>query len=91
MNMLTDNDPIIPGLCQSLIARIKAQGVEQWLDQKKKSLNLSTLVYLCKFAYFTGIVTKAEIGRILNLEPPERKQLIRSWYDDHREKGCGTC
>ena len=75
----------------NLLARIGSEGVDSWLDPKKLNPDLDGLIYLCKFAYFTGMLTKAEISRVLDLDSAERKALVKSWYDDHREKGCGTC
>ncbi len=89
--MIAINDPAIPQKFQSLRDRIAAQGVEQWLAEKADQPSRDSLVYLCKFGFFTGILTKAEIAEILGLDRAERKALIKSWYDDHREKGCGTC
>lgn len=89
--MIAENDPAIPEEFQRLRARIAAQGVEQWLADKDERPSRDSLIYLCKFGFFTGILTKAEIARILRLDRQERKALIKSWYDDHREKGCGTC
>ncbi len=89
--MIAENDPGIPKKFQELRDRIAAQGVEQWLAEKADQPSLDSLVYLCKFGFFTGILTKAEIATILGLDRQERKALVKSWYDDHREKGCGTC
>lgn len=89
--MIDPNDPQIPKMHARLLARIKAQGVEAWLSPKAQPADLESLTYLCKFAYFTGMLQKAEIGAILGLSREERKQMVRAWYDDHREKGCGTC
>jgi len=84
-------DPEIPSLHQQLHLRIAAQGVEGWLSDKAGPAGLESLVYLCKFAFFTGILTKAEIGRVLGADRAELKALVKGWYDDHRAKGCGTC
>ena len=89
--MLTPDDPSIAPSCQTLLALLKSHGVSQWAEDKVKSLNRDYLIYLCKFSYFTGILTKAQIARFLKLERPELKKLIKAWYDDHRSKGCGTC
>ena len=89
--MLKQDDPSIPSSCHTLLAHLKSHGVSQWAEDKVKSHDRDALIYLCKFSYFTGILTKAEIGRYLKLDRPELKKLIKSWYDDHRSKGCGTC
>jgi hypothetical protein len=74
-----------------LRAAIAAQGVEGWLSGKADDPSLESLIYLCKFAFFTGILTKAEIGRVLGADRSELKALVKGWYDDHRTRGCGTC
>jgi len=89
--MRPENDPEITKLHSQLRRRITAQGVEGWLSERADPPSLESLVYLCKFAFFTGILTKAEIGRILGADRPELKGLVKSWYDEHRSKGCGTC
>ena len=48
---------------------------------------MESLIYLCKFAFFTGILTKSQIGELLGADRAELKGLVRSWYDDHRRKG----
>ena len=89
--MIKDSDPSIEAKFHWLFAKIKSTGVEQWAEAKNPQPDLEGLVYLCKFGFFTGILTKAQIGQILGLSRSERKHLVKSWYDDHREKGCGTC
>ena len=89
--MISPDHPEIPERYKMLYERIQAHGVEQWLKDKRTEPNLEGLIYLCKFAFFTALITKAEIARILELTPAERRQLVKGWYDDHREKGCGTC
>jgi hypothetical protein len=87
-------EPDHPELTQRynmLYKRVEAQGVEQWLKDSLDGPSVDGLVYLCKFAFFTGIITKAEIGRLLEISAAERRDLVKSWYDDHRAKGCGTC
>lgn len=89
--MIDRRDPNIAAGCQSLLKSIRAQGVEGWLREISDPPTLEDLVYLCKFAFFTGIVTKSEIARLLQADRAERKALVRSWYDEYREKGCGAC
>ncbi len=89
--MIAQNDPSIAPKFHWLFARIKAQGVEQWTEPRNPQPDLEGLIYLCKFGFFTGLLTKAQIGRLLDIDRQERKQLVRAWYDDHRAKGCGTC
>lgn len=89
--MIAPDSPDILPRFQELKRRIQAHGVDSWLNSDKATPDRDGLVYLCKFAFFTGIVTKAEIGRILELDRQERKELVKSWYDEHRERGCGTC
>lgn len=89
--MIANNDPRIGPLFDHLLARINAHGVKQWTEDRNPQPDLEGLLYLCKFGFFTAILTKAEIARILDMERPELKKLVKSWYDDHREKGCGTC
>lgn len=89
--MLPPDDPTIPASYARLLARITAQGVAPWIEGKVRGPGRDGLIFLCKFAFFTGILTKAEIGQALKMDRGELKQLVRSWYDDHRAKGCGTC
>lgn len=89
--MIEQDHPELKKRYQMMYQRVRDQGVEQWLKENLDGPSPEGLVYLCKFAFFTGIITKSEIGRLLELNPAERKQLVKSWYDDHREKGCGTC
>jgi hypothetical protein len=89
--MLSDQDPSISHSYNGLLRRIEAQGVAPWLEGKVKGPDREGLIFLCKFGFFTGILTKAEIGATLRLDRQELKLLVRSWYDDHRAKGCGTC
>ena len=89
--MIPRDDPSITPGYHGLRKRIEAQGVEAWLKDLPPDPDLDSLVYLCKFAFFTGLVTKSEIAATLGLDRKERRDLVKSWYDDHREKGCGTC
>ena len=89
--MIAPDHPELAERYRMMYERVKNQGVEQWLKENLEGPNVDGLVYLCKFAFFTGIITKAEIGRLLELSTAERRNLVKSWYDDHREKGCGTC
>ncbi|MBI5522592.1 MAG: hypothetical protein HY910_08195 [Desulfarculus sp.] len=89
--MLITDDPSISHSYDRLLQRIEAQGVAPWIEGKVKGPDREGLIFLCKFGFFTGILTKAEIGQMLKLERGELRQLVRSWYDDHRAKGCGTC
>jgi hypothetical protein len=92
--MLSPDDPSIAPSHQALVGRIEAAGVMRWAREKLDALggpSLESLVYLCKFCFFTALVTKAQIGQILGADRAEVKALVRSWYDDHRAKGCGTC
>jgi hypothetical protein len=89
--MIDDAHPSIAPTYEMLWSRLKAHGVEAWLRDKQPSPDREGLLYLCKFAYFTGLVTKGELARWLELDRGERRRLVKSWYDDHREKGCGTC
>ena len=89
--MLPVDDPSISDSYHRLLRRIEAHGVAPWIEGKVRGPDRDGLIFLCKFGFFTAILTKAEIGRMLRLEREELKQLVRSWYDDHRAKGCGTC
>jgi hypothetical protein len=89
--MTDDQNPSIGAAYEQLWDRLRAQGLEAWLRAKSASPDREELIYLCKFAYFTGLITKGELARWLGLSPGERRRLVRSWYDDHRQKGCGTC
>ena len=89
--MISPDDPSIPASFEWLLAHIEAQGVKQWVEDKGAGPDLEGLTYLCKFAFFTGILTKAQIGDILKLDRKERKHLVKEWYDSHRARGCGTC
>lgn len=89
--MIKENDPRIKVHFDDLYQLIVKQGVEQWTEERDPQPDLEGLVYLCKFSFFTAILTKAEIARILDIDRAELKKLVKSWYDDHREKGCGTC
>ena len=89
--MISEQDPRIPEHYHSLMRLIEAQGVRQWTEDKVHGPDLAGLVYLCKFGFFTGILTKAQIGQILGLDRADLKHLVKSWYDDHRARGCGTC
>lgn len=89
--MLSPDHPDIAKRRRQLRSAIAAQGVEGWLSDKADEPSRESLIYLCKFAFFTGILTKAQIGRMLEADRAELKTLVKSWYDDHRQKGCGTC
>lgn len=89
--MLRPDHPDIAQRHRRLRAAIAAQGVEGWLRDIAEQPSRDSLIYLCKFAFFTGILTKAQIGDILEADRGELKALVKSWYDDHRRKGCGTC
>jgi len=89
--MRSPSDPEISKHHKRLREAIAAQGVEGWLNEKAREPTLDSLIYLCKFAFFTGILTKAEIGRVLGADRAELKALVKQWYDDHRTRGCGTC
>jgi hypothetical protein len=89
--MIGPDDPSLPGAYQKLYAFLSSHGLGQWLEELAKGPNPDGLVYLCKFGFFTGLLTKAQIGSILKITPAERRQLVKKWYDDHRAKGCGTC
>lgn len=89
--MIAPDHPELSKRYHMLYQRVQAQGVEQWLKESLSGPSVEGLVYLCKFAFFTALITKAEIGSLLDLTKAERRALVKSWYDDHREKGCGTC
>lgn len=89
--MIQDNDPRIKVLFDDLLERINSHGVKQWTEERDPQPDQEGLTYLCKFGYFTGILTKGEIAGILDIDRPTLKKMVKSWYDDHREKGCGTC
>jgi hypothetical protein len=89
--MIDHDHPELIQRYEMMYKRVRDQGVEQWLKENLEGPSVDGLVYLCKFAYFTGIITKSEIGSLLELTTVERKNLVKGWYDDHREKGCGTC
>lgn len=92
--MLSPDDPSIAPSHHALVRRVEAAGVKRWAQERLDALggpNLESLVYLCKFCFFTALVTKSQIGQILGADRGEVKALVKSWYDDHRAKGCGTC
>ncbi len=89
--MIEPDHPELSQRYYMLYKRVQDQGVEQWLKENLDGPSVDGLVYLCKFAFFTGIITKSEIGRLLELSTKERRDLVKGWYDDHRAKGCGTC
>lgn len=65
-----------------------------WARERLEQLdgpNLESVTYLCKFCWFTALITKAQIGQTLQMDHRELRDLVRGWYDDHRAKGCGTC
>ena len=83
-----------PGFEESfdrLVKIIRDQEVVNWVVDRIEDRTPETLTYLAKFAYMTGLINKAEIKRFLNLDSRAVKKLVKSWYDDHRERGCGTC
>ncbi len=92
--MIPSDDPGIEASYHLLVARVEAAGVKGWAQARLDALggpSLESLVYLCKFCFFTALLTKAQIGGVLGADRAEVKALVRSWYDDHRAKGCGTC
>lgn len=89
--MLSPDHPDIASRHRQLRASIATQGVEGWLSEIADEPSRESLIYLCKFAFFTGILTKSQIGELLGADRAELKGLVRGWYDDHRRKGCGTC
>jgi len=89
--MIEPGHPSIREHCLSLARRIEAQGAGQWLEGRIERLDRDTLLYLCKFAFMTALITKAQIAEMLQLDRQELKLLVRGWYDDHRRKGCGIC
>lgn len=89
--MIDAQDPVINTHYEMMHQRIKDAGVASWLNDEKLVPSRDGLIYLCKFAFFTSLITKAELGRLLQLDKNERKQMVKGWYDDHRKKGCGTC
>lgn len=74
-----------------LLGLIREEKVADWVEEKAGERTLETLRYLVKFAYMTGLINKAEIRRCLGLDASEAKLLVRQWYKEHREKGCGAC
>ena len=74
-----------------LLGLIQEEKVADWVEDKAGERTPETLRYLAKFAYMTGLINKAEIRRYLGVSASEAKSLVRQWYKDHREKGCGTC
>ncbi len=74
-----------------LIAIIREQEVIDWVVEKLGDRTEENLVFLTKFAYMTGLINKADIKRYLDVDAKEAKKLVKQWYDEHREKGCGIC
>ena len=74
-----------------LLGLIREEKVADWVEEKAGERTPDTLRYLTKFAYMTGLINKADIRRYLGLDASEAKSLVRQWYKDHREKGCGAC
>ncbi len=70
---------------------IRDNAVKTWVDDRLDAPSLDNLTYLVKFAYLTGLITKAEIRDYLVLDRTQVKHLVRKWYDEHRRKGCGMC
>ena len=89
--MIQPRDPDLTTHFWRLRSLIAQHGVEQWLQEKGSPPSLEGLLYRCRFGFFTGLLTKAQIGAALKTERPELKALIKGWYDDHRARGCGTC
>jgi hypothetical protein len=92
--MLAPDDPSISALHQTLLVRVQGAGVMAWAKERLERLdgpNLESVTYLCKFCYFTALLTKAQIAQALDLDRAELRNLVKGWYDDHRAKGCGTC
>lgn len=89
--MIDAADPQIEPLFLQLKRRVEAHGVQDWLTEKAASPSRDALIYLCKFGFFTAILTKAEIAEILQMDRAELRATVKSWYDDHRARGCGTC
>lgn len=75
----------------ALVKIIKDQEVVNWVVDKIDERTPETLTYLAKFAYMTGLINKADIKRYLGVDSKEAKRLVKQWYTDHRERGCGTC
>lgn len=74
-----------------LVRLIKSQGAGQWIEERVQDRDEATLTYLGKFAYMTGLLNKADLKAYLDVDSRQAKELVRQWYKDHREKGCGTC
>ena len=89
--MIQPSDPRLIANIKHLKGLIQAQGVEQWLKEMADEPTVEALIYLCKFGFFTGILTRAQIADMLQVERKALKPLVKSWYDDHLAKGCGTC
>jgi len=89
--MLAPDDSSIPASVQELLALLENHGMRQWAEGKFSHPSREALIHLCKFGYFTGLLSKAQIASYLKLDRPDLKNLLKAWYDDHRSKGCGTC
>ena len=74
-----------------LVALIREQEVVNWVVDKVDQRTRDNLVYLAKFAYMTGLINKVDIKTYLGVDSREAKELVKQWYTDHRERGCGTC
>ena len=74
-----------------LIALIREQEVVNWVVDKVDQRTQENLVYLAKFAYMTGLINKVDIKALLGVDSKKAKELVKQWYTDHRERGCGTC
>jgi hypothetical protein len=70
---------------------IRANAVGTWVDDRLDAPGPENLTYLAKFAYLTGLITKAQIRDYLDVDRNQAKLLVRGWYDEHRRKGCGMC
>ena len=87
MPALFDFDKSFDGLARL----IESQGAGQWIEERIHERDEATLVYLAKFAYMTGLINKAALKTYLDVDSKQAKELVKQWYKDHREKGCGTC
>ncbi len=71
--------------------RIRSAGLEQWLEDFPSEPTPEAVERLARFAYFTGIVNKAELGKVLGLDRKGLKETIARWYEHQRRTGCGAC
>lgn len=84
-------DPDLERSFDRLIKLIREQEVVNWVLDKIDDRTPENLVYLAKFAYMTGLINKVDIKHLLKVDSKRAKELVRQWYTDHRERGCGTC